>query len=464
MNFAQVMNAAIGRHLASMFPGFHHRASTKHDHYKDFGYPENLDFDQLYFMYRRNGIANSAVERTTARTWQGNTFLLEQQRDGSQRKKNAPETTLEKQIRLAFRKLRFWSKLAEADRRAMIGGYSAILLRLGDGENWDQPVTSLPGLDGIKGMDVVWAKQIKVAEWHMDLNDAENYGTPKMFDFQETPLSNDAADKNPAQRSLKIHPDRVFIWSKDGTILAESFLAAGFNDLIDIEKIKGAGGEGFWKNAKAAPVFETDDASTTFAEMAKAMGVGVEDLHKKMNEQVENYQKGFDQMLMLQGMKANTLSVTLPSPEHFYAAPLMSFAASVRMPLKVLIGNQTGERASSEDAKDWDQSIMARRTDETHPLILSLLEKFVAQKVLPVEKDWYIDQADLTEASVADKIDRAGKMADINVKSNNVNGMMTFTGDEIREVADYEPISPTLLETPDEEPEDETNNDTSRPN
>lgn len=443
----QLMNSMISRRLSNIFPQFFANTNTKHNHYKDFGYPDQLDFDLLYAIYKRNGIANSAIERTLSKTWQGETFLLEQERDGSQRKTNDEETALEKEIRVHFRKMRFWQRIADLDRRAMVGGYAGLILRFGDGQTWDKPVQRVAGLQGLVGVDPVWAKQLRVSEWHQDQTDPDNYGKPKMFEFSELPVGPDEdATKKAAPRTVQIHADRVFIWSQDGTVLGDSLLAPGYNDLLDLEKIKGAGGEGFWKNAKSAPVFETEDANITFADMAKAMGTTVEDLHKKMNEQVHNYNKGFDQLLMLQGMTAKQLNVSLPSPEHFWSAPLQSFAASVQMPLKILVGNQTGERASTEDATDWGETIMARRQNYTHPRLYELVEHLVAKKVLPAEKDWYFDQSDLTEAAPGEKVDRASKMSTINTQMVTADNTLVFTVEELRAVAGYEPLSPNELD------------------
>lgn len=432
MNNVVMLANYVSRRIESMFPGFFPGASVKHDHYKDFGYPETLDFKLLYKMYKRNGIAAAAVDKTALKTWQDTPYLLEQERDGSQKGKSK-ETKLERDIRLKFASLRLWAKLADADKKAMVAGYSGVILRLKDSKGWDQPVDRVPGnLDGLFRIDPVWAGQLKVASWDTDPT-SESYGEPTMYQFTEA----DVADGNQTKRDLRIHPDRVLIWSDDGTINGRSLLEPGYNDLIDLEKIKGAGGEGFWKNAKSSPVLEVDKEAK-IQEMAKAMGVQVEELADKMNEQVEDWQKGFDQLLMLQGMQAKTLNVTLPSPEHFWSAPLQSFAASIGIPLKVLVGNQTGERASTEDSDEWNQTNMARRVNITHPNVMELVTRLVTWGVLP-EKDWFIDQADLTESSMAEKVDRANKMADTNQKMGNTT--YVFTDDEIREVVGLEPLS-----------------------
>lgn len=428
-NVVMLANYAA-RRLGAMFPGFFQ--GQKHDHYKDFGYPAQLSFDLLYAMYCRNGIAAAAVDKTKLKTWQNMPFLLEQERDGSQ-KGTSKETKLERDVRLKFKALRLWAKLADADAKSMVGGYSGVILRLRDNKAFDQPVDRVNGgLDGLYRIDPVWAGQLKVSDWNTDAT-SETYGEPTMYEFNEAGVD----DGNPNKRQLRIHPDRVIIWSDDGTVTGRSLLEPGYNDLIDMEKIKGAGGEGFWKNAKSAPVFEVD-REAKITEMAKAMGVSVEDLADKMNEQVADFQKGFDQMLMVMGMQAKTLNVTLPSPEHFWAAPLQSFASSVGIPLKVLVGNQTGERASTEDSDEWNQTNMSRRENVTHPNIMELVTRLQKWGILPV-KDWFIDQADLTESSMSEKVDRANKMADTNQKMGT--SVYVFTDDEIRAAVGYEPLT-----------------------
>lgn len=420
------------RRLGSIFPGFFPGMTPKHDHYRDFGYPEQLSFDQLYRMYSRNGIAAAGVDKTIRKTWQDNPFLLEQERDGSQ-KGEAKETQLEKELRQRFDDLRLWARLAEADRMSMVGAYAGVILRFADNQQFSQPVTAVPGgLDGLVEIIPAWQGQLIVNEW--DTNErSETYGQPKMFHFNESAVDN--ARQQP--RNIAIHPDRVLIWSRDGTVNGYSALEPGYNSLVDMEKVRGAGGEGFWKNAKSAPVLQMDKEAKP-DQMAKAMGVTVDELADKMNDQVADYNAGFDQLLMLMGMEAKALSVTLPSPEHFYGIALQDFAASINMPVKVLVGMQTGERASQEDADEWAQTNMSRRANQTLPNVMSLVKRLEKVGILP-ENDWYLDWADLTEASMSEKIDRASKMADVNQKMGT--NVYVFTDDEIRAAVGYEPLS-----------------------
>lgn len=430
MNALTTLANAAARRLDVMFPGFFPFA--KHNHYADFGFPTDLTFKQVYDMYLRNGIARAAVEKTIGKTWQENPFLLDHERDGSG--KDDGETKLEKEIRQRFDALRVWQRLAEADGRSIVGRYAAVILRLADSKAFDQPVDTVPGgLDGLVEVVPVWEGQLAVSQWDTDQT-SETYGEPKMFAFNEANVATGQANN----RAFNVHPSRVIVWSKTGDLHGRSALEPGYNDLMTIEKVVGAGGEGFWKNAKSAPVLEVDKEAK-IAEMAKAMGVQPSEVADKMQDQVEDWQKGFDKLLMIQGMQAKTLSVTLPSPEHFFGVALQSFAASMSIPLKILVGNQTGERASTEDATDWAQTNNARRANIVVPNIMMLVRRLVEFRILP-EKDWFLDWADLTEASIAEKIDRAVKMTTANQNMKD-SGEFVFTPEEIRAAVDYEPLS-----------------------
>ncbi|MDW9891145.1 DUF1073 domain-containing protein [Sinorhizobium meliloti] len=421
-----VVNNAV-RRLDAMFPGYF--ASAKHNHYKDFGYPETLNFSQLYAMYTRNGIAQAGVNKTVLKTWQDNPFLLEKERDGSE-VGQSDETTLEKQIRQRFDDLRLWPKLSEADGMSLVGAYSGVILRFADSKLFEEPVDRVPGgLDGLVEVIPAWEGQLTVSQWDTDER-SESYGQPKMFQFNES-----AVDSKQQPRSFVVHPDRVIVWSKNGTVHGKSILEPGYNDLLTLEKVSGAGGEGFWKNAKSAPVLEVDPEAK-LTEMARMMGVPLDELIDKMNDQVEDWQKGFDKLLMVQGMEAKTLGITLPSPEHFFAIALQSFAASINMPVKILVGMQTGERASKEDADEWALTNMSRRNNYVIPNIRALIQRLVRVGILP-KRDWFVDWTDLTESSMSEKIERASKMAETNQKMGDV---YVFTDDEIRQVVGYEPL------------------------
>jgi hypothetical protein len=421
---APIVNA-VQRQLSRMFPNWVN-TNTKHDHYIDFGYLPTLEFKDFYRMYSRNGMAAAAIDRTAAKTWQSNPELWQSEKP--------TESAVEKDIRKRFAQLRFWQMCQEADKRSMVGAYSGLILRLRDSKPFDKPVDRVSGgLDGIAEVIPAWEGQLTVSTW--DTNpQSEGYGKPTMFQFNESAVGD---DQQP--RSFQVHPDRVMIWSDDGSVNGRSKLEAGYNSLIDAEKVQGAGGEGFWKTSRGAPVISAPEGVTP-AQVAEGMGVTVPELSDAINDQIDGFQRGFDKGLLLGGMTAAPMSISLPSPEHFMAGPVSTFAASIQMPVKILIGNQSGERASTEDAREWAQTCNSRRVNRCIPVIYEMIDRFKAWGIIP-EADYVVHWDDLTESSAAEKIERAFKMADINAKTTGLGDEPTFQIDEIRQAAGYEALA-----------------------
>jgi hypothetical protein len=433
---AMVVNE-VQRRLDAMFPAFFNRG-RKHDHFKDFGWPDELSFEQLYRMYRRNGLAFAGVDKTILKTWQDNPAVWETEKP--------TESEVESDIRQRFADLRIWQHFAEADRRSMVGKYAAVILRFADDKDFDQPVDTVPGgILGLAGVIPAWEGQLTVAEYDGDQR-SETYGDPTYYQFNESAVG----DKT-QPRQFRVHPDRVLIWSDDGTINGQSALEPGYNDLLDAEKVKGAGGEGFWKTSRGAPLIEAKegvDAKTA----AASMGAGTPTEYlDKINEQIDNFQSGFDKGLMLGGMTAKPMTITLPSPEHFFAAPVQSFAASLHMPYKELIGNITGERASMEDARGWAQTCMSRRTNRNIPIIQEFINRLESFGIL-AKKDWHIEWPSLLDPSPEDKMARAKDMAEINAKHPNE---YVYTPDEIRMETGLEPLTAEQRETDDLPPDED---------
>lgn len=418
------------RSLQAMFPGFYGGAQ-KHNHAADFGYPDQVSFELAFEAYCRNPLARAAVDKTVGKTWEDNPFLQEFQRDGTEGGDQG-ETKVEADIRQRFADLRIWQHMAEADRRGLVGAYSGLIMRFADSQPFKAPVTRVPGgMAGLVEVIPAWEGQLTVSQWDTD-ETSETYGQPKMFQYAES-----AVGQQKQPRTFEIHPDRVIVWSRDGTLNGRSALEPGYNALLDMEKIRGGGGEGFWKNAKSGLSLEIQE-NAKIEDMARAMNVAIEDVVDKIDEQVEGFNKGFDKSLLLQGIKATPMQVTLPSPEHFFAVAAQSFAASWSIPMKVLIGSQTGERASTEDSEEWAKVNMGRRTNIVVHAIMTFVNRLEKFGILP-PKDWFLSWTDLTESSMGEKIDRAVKMADVN--SKQPTGEIVFTGDDIRAVVGMEPLS-----------------------
>ncbi|GGX63204.1 hypothetical protein GCM10007385_35420 [Tateyamaria omphalii] len=405
-------------------------AGTKHDHYTDFGYPKLVTFEHLHHMYERNDLAKAAVKKTTEKTFQNLPAILSGESEIAD-------------LADAFERLGFWDKLSDIDEYAQVSGYAGFVIRVADGKTFDQPVDGSVSLDDIVELVPAWSEQLKVSEWHLEQTDADKYGKPRLFTFHEAAMQTEGA-----QRSVVVHPDRVFVWSSDGTVKAKSSLLSGYNNLLDMEKISGAGGEGFWKTAAARLNIEIDK-ETNFDTFKKAVeDASGKSFQEALDDKAKKVNAGFDSSFITQGMKVGTFSIALPQPKEFFDIPLQAFAAGRSMPTKILVGMQTGERASTEDANEWNNTIMARRNRWTIPSIRMFLEKL--EMLGALQSGWSIEWDSLSDDTPKSKMERAKTMSDINNTQTNVDDQPVFSASEIREEAGYEGNLPSLLDDDDD--------------
>ncbi|WP_106478120.1 anti-CBASS protein Acb1 family protein [Phytohalomonas tamaricis] len=396
--------------------------------WEDYGYPDTLDFTNFYSMFQRNGIARAGVMRAVEKTWETDPWLVEGQEGDDP---HSDWTPWEKAVQKVFRETHLFNRLNAADWRGRVGRYAALYLVFADGQHPDQPVSNGRAL--LKAQPI-FESQLTVTSWITDPA-SPDYGMPAMYQFNQAALGNE----NPgAHESLQIHPDRIHIIAEgadDDSIYGMSALEPGFNDLLTIEKIIGAGGEGFWKAARGAWALEGETDAQKLADM---FGVKQDEVADRMNEVASDFASGMDKLLLLGGMKASSLSFSVPTPKEFFDVAMQSFAASVSCPMPILIGQQISQRSSDENSQEWAQTIMSRRKRFIGPNLEQLVRKLMRFGVLPSIENFYCAWGDLTEPSVSDKLANAKTMSEINKNTMGTGIEVPFQANEIRDAGGFD--------------------------
>lgn len=396
----------------------------------EYGFKEDLDFHDLYKLYRRGGIANGAVNKLVSNCWKTNPQVIE----GEVSDKSKELSAWEKDNNQVLTH-RFWRSFAKADTRRLVGRWAGILLHIKDNKRWDEPVVKSRALQKITP---AWASALKVAA-------RDNNGNITKWQYTEV-----QPDGNTAQRD--IHPDRILIIGdmSDDEI---GFLEPGYNAAVSLEKVEGGSGESFLKNA-ARQLNVNFDKEINFSNLASMYGVSVTELQDKFNEAAAEVNRGNDVLLTTQGASVTPLVTAVADPSPTYDVNLKTFAASVDIPSRILVGNQSGERASTEDQIYFNSRCQSRRGDLSFD-IEDMVNKLIELQILKPVAKFSIVWDDLNEQSSADKLDSASKMSDINQKTLAA-GEQVFTANEIRVAAGYEPLGKPLTEDEDDEESEET--------
>ncbi|WP_069383974.1 anti-CBASS protein Acb1 family protein [Halomonas caseinilytica] len=410
--------------------------------WQDYGFPEQLDFENHYSMFRRNGIARAGVMRHVEKTWETDPWIVE----GVQGDDPHKETRREREVSVLLQRLGFWNRVHAADWRNRVGRYAGLYLVFDDGLSPDQPVR---GKVQLLKMQPLFEGQLEPQEFDTDAT-SPNYGNPVSYQFKPWVTGDDRE----ARQALTIHHDRIHIIAEgadDDTIYGIPANEAGFNDLITIEKLIGAGGEGFWKTARGAfSLHATGDNGIDVEGLAQMFGVQTDEVGDKLNEVASDLSAGMDKLLMLGNMEAKALAYQLPQPEQFFAVTMQSYAASLSCPVPELIGQQIAQRSSDENSRAFAKTIMTRRRRTIGPNIEQLIAKLMRFGALPAF-DFYVSWDDLTDATFEEKLGNAKSMSEANKSSVGTGEPPPFRANEIRDAAGYD--ADTDLDDDDDEPE-----------
>lgn len=394
----------------------------------EYGYPISIDNSDLHHMWDRNALAFGAVAILHEKCWEDNPQILQ----GTEKENDADKLTpWDKKTESFLTNGEVLDYFSQADLYRIVDGWSGLLIQYQDGGNWDQPLKG--GVKNVTKLIPAWAHQLTPLDINSDQKSA-NYGDPAAWQFDEGRLTNSTeASAAIAPRQIKVHSDRILIlgdWRN-----GRSELRAPYNNFINTEKIEGGSGESFLKNA-ARQVAINFDKEVKLEEIARAYGVQPEEMQEIFDKVAKSFNRGIDSVLMTQGATTTAIQSNVPDPQPHYNINIQSIAAAMRIPAKVLVGMQTGERASTEDLKQFNKRCQGRRVKVIDKDLRKMVNKFVQAKALDSVSQFYVKWNDLNESTAAEKLDNADKMAGINQK-NSLNGE-TFTREQIVTAAGLE--------------------------
>ena len=157
----------------------------------------------------------------------------------------------------------------------------------------------------------------------------------------------------------------------------------------------------FWKGAFPGISFEVDP-------VAREQNIAVEIDSEALKEQVERYMNGLQRYIASQGLTTKSLEAQVASPLDHITAQLQAIAIALSCPMRILLGSERGELASSQDQKAWNTRVAKRQNRYLTPRILRpCVDRLMAAGVLPLTDDLKYTWPDLNTPSDKEKADTA---------------------------------------------------------
>lgn len=438
---SQQNSTSRGPDFGARLGGGYHFADTKRDVWTVAGYPEKVSFSQLWNMQARFGIAKAGIHRIVDKCWQSPPTITDGPNDGER-----ALTPFEKDLDVLINKHALFARLKGADWRNRIGRYSGIMpivTEINGNAKPNEPASKSRGIDSLFKLVPLPESQLNVDSVSSNSNiNSPDYGMPEYYNLRQDV----EGDRNPIENSeIQLDPSRVFIFAEgadDGSIFGIPANEAGYNALLDLEKICVAGSEGHYKNAKQRTVVNVSDG-----QVASVLATDKEK-KAKWEETAADFASGFDTMLTTYGMDVHQLQSTLSDPTHPFTNSLNVYAASIGMPASELIGVQMNKQASEGNATALNESAASRRENTLTPSILGFLQYLVGRGIMNKPSDKImVEWESLSEPSSSERLTNGKSMAEMNKLAFDTGRAEPYFSDqEVRKESGYKEMPEEELE------------------
>lgn len=325
--------------------------SGDRDLYQTMGYPRYLTATDYVDSYLRQDIAAAIVDAYPDGTWR-------------EPPKITANDTLADEWRAIDDRMKLWRTLHRLDRLAGLGHYSVLLMGLDGGQPMEQPVKG-------QGFNLLYVqphseRTAQVVAWDDDPTSAR-YGKPLKYRIT---TGVNWTGTGAGQKSLTVHHSRV-IHVAERALEDESIgtprLERVWNRLMDLDKLLGSSAEIYWQNSAMIMQLKADLEVQWDPEEADAL-----------TTQIDEMQNGLRRWLRTRGIEANNIAPGLQGSDASNTIDKLIdiIAGAVRIPQRILMGNEAGELASSQDENNWAGRIQERREQFASPTIA---EPFIRQ-------------------------------------------------------------------------------------
>lgn len=394
--------AEIANRMNTQFRG-------KRDMAEALGYPNDPDYTALYNLYQRDGMAARIVDAISDETWRNAPIL----QDGALSSDNPDDIATDPFLRDFDDLVKDYDLLNVFSDADAVGGYSRFaVIFLGLPGDFRQPATGGP----LKYLNVFDEGHVQVTEIERDTT-SPRYGRPLEYNI----LFEGGGKAVHWTRVIHICEGRNY-----SPIYGTPRLYRLIDRLYDLVKVVGGGSEAFWLSVFRGIAFLAREGG----QLPRA-GTPEAD---QMQDDIEEYIHGLNRYLQLSGVDVQDLGGSAVDGNGQFQVIIACLAGVASIPKRILIGSEMGELASSQDDKNFADTIAGRQTRFAEVRILrAFIDRCIALGIIakPQKPRYTVKWPSLFELNPLEKSQQA-----VNVAS----ALSTMTGgvpDDAMTVADF---------------------------
>lgn len=405
------------------------------------GYPTGtIDAQTYQKLFDTDPVANRVVEILPKETWQVQPTIFEDEDS-----KNA--TKFEKAWDEVCKNLRgkswyqdeagnpVWDALSRADILSGIGTFGVLLLGLNDGKDLAEPVEGVPSDGAARDSGTVTTPQgmgtdaqygysyltplnkspskkkgplkllflrpfsenlVQISSYESDMTNPR-FGLPIMYLITLNDPQTQHGGIGLPLATMRVHWSRV-IHIADNLCNSEIFglprMRPVFERILDLRKLYGGSAEMYWRGAFPGYVLSTHPQ----------LGGDVEVDTASVQDQMEAYMNHLQRYVALSGMSMTGLAPQVVDPTQQIDAQIKAICIKIPCPMRVFMGSERGELASSQDDSQWNDVLRGRQIGYATPrIICPLVDRLIMIGILPEPDGYSCDWPDLDSLGEKDK-------------------------------------------------------------
>lgn len=355
----------------SVLDSLRNRGVIRHNVEEALDYPINLTYNDFKARYKKQDIANRVVKSPVQTTWKDIPLVYESK---------AKETPFEMDWEMLVKELNLYQYIHRADIMAMLGRFSLLFLGFTDDADLRTPVKPIGSK--LAYVSPIEEDKIDIKEWDDDLT-SPRYGYPTLY---QVTLSKNISSGGLVDETKYIHWTRVLHIAEnrlDSDVYGLPWLEPIYNRLLGIEKIAGGSPEMYWMGARPG-----------YTAQAKDNAVVTDEQLKRIQTELSAFVNRLERFIYVEGMEVKALAPQVESPRDHMETQLHLISAYTRIPIRILIGSERGQLASTQDERGWLSFIDERRKEVGEGIILRpLIDRLIELSVIraPASGEYFVE-------------------------------------------------------------------------
>ena len=397
------------------------------------GYKQDPTIADYRGQYDRVDIAGRIIDAYPAATWSDPPDVYDSEDEGT-------ETAFERAWDSLAQKHKIIQVLRRADTLAGLGQYAIILIGFAGADALDKPLAGSG------------KKLIYLAPYGQDVASIQKYEedptNPRFGLPAEYQISATVGLKS---ISMRVHHSRVIHIAEgalDNLVFGQPRLGRVFNRINDTIKVIGGSAEMFWRAAFKGLHADIDKEFTPSADSLEAF-----------KDSMDEYFHNLRRVIRTQGVTISPLSGETSDPTGIFQAIMQLISGSTGIPMRILLGSERGELASSQDERNWNKRVQERQATHAEPNILRpLVDRLIEAGALPrpLNGEYEIEWPDLLALGKTEKADIGLKHAQAASTLISSGAEQIITREELRVTLGYEAMPEQGFEESEEDlPEDD---------